>query len=105
MRGALPLFLTLGLILEEGFPIEHKNKIIDSVAEASHMAKISIVAGDTKVVPRGHIDKLFINTSGKDSMIIGEVTADNVGKVLLKTKIGGTRILSMLTGEQLPRIC
>jgi len=45
------------------------------------------------------------NIYGKRSRIIGEVTAENPGRVLLKTKIGGTRILSMLTGEQLPRIC
>jgi hydrogenase expression/formation protein HypE len=42
---------------------------------------------------------------GKRSKIIGEVTAENSGRVLLKTRIGGTRILPMLTGEQLPRIC
>jgi len=42
---------------------------------------------------------------GKNSKIIGEVTDQSPGRVLLKTKVGGTRILSMLTGEQLPRIC
>jgi hydrogenase expression/formation protein HypE len=42
---------------------------------------------------------------GKRSQIIAEVTAENPGRVLLKTRIGGTRILPMLTGEQLPRIC
>ena len=42
---------------------------------------------------------------GKDSRIIGEVTQDKPGRVLLGTKIGGTRIVPMLTGEQLPRIC
>lgn len=42
---------------------------------------------------------------GKDACLIGEVTSKNPGMVLLKTRIGGTRILNMLTGEQLPRIC
>ena len=254
MQGARPLYLTLGLILEEGLPLQDLTAIIDSLAEAAHEAKVSIVAGDTKVVPRGAVDKVFINTSGiglipegvdvsghnarpgdvliingnvgdhgmailskreglkfesplisdsaplnalvssilevsheihvlrdptrgglatalnevasrsgvgihlfeedipispsvaaaceilgldplyvanegkclvivsrddakkvlramkknnygKGSIIMGEVTAENPGRVLLKTKIGGTRILSMLTGEQLPRIC
>ena len=254
VQGARPLYLTLGLILEEGLPLEDLEKIVDSVAEACHEANVTIVAGDTKVVPKGHLDKIFINTSGiglipagvdvsahnarpgdriiinghigdhgmailsrreglefktplisdsaplnslvstildvsdtihvlrdptrggvasalneiagsskvgihlfeedlpirrstsaaceilgleplyianegkclvivsqgdcekvlkamktdrygKDSRIIGKVTAENPEKVLLKTKIGGTRILSMLTGEQLPRIC
>lgn len=254
MQGARPLYLTLGLILEEGLPLQDLTSIIDSLADAAHEAKVSIVAGDTKVVPKGGVDKLFINTSGiglipngvdvsghnarpgdvliingnvgdhgmailskreglnfesplisdsaplnalvssmlevsheihvlrdptrggvatalnevasrsgvgiklfeenvpispsvaaaceilgldplyvanegkclvivsrddakevlrtmrkhmygKGSIIMGEVTAENPGRVLLKTKIGGTRILSMLTGEQLPRIC
>ena len=42
---------------------------------------------------------------GKKARIIGEVTSGNPGRVLLKTKVGGNRILAMLTGEQLPRIC
>ena len=45
------------------------------------------------------------DTFGKDATIIGEVVADNPRKVFMKTLIGGTRIVAMLTGEQLPRIC
>jgi hydrogenase expression/formation protein HypE len=254
MQGANPLYLTLGLILEEGLLMEDLTRIIDAVAEASQEAGISIIAGDTKVVPKGHMDKIFINTAGiglipdgidvsshnakpgdvliinghigdhgiailtqreglrfknelvsdsaplnslvssilkvspeihvlrdptrggvatalneianhsgvginvfehalpiskpvlsaseilgldplyvanegkclvlvprkhadmvlstmkkhpygKNSEIIGEITSENPGRVLLKTRVGGTRILSMLTGEQLPRIC
>jgi hydrogenase expression/formation protein HypE len=254
MQGAHPLYLTLGLILEEGLSMEDLTRIIDAVAEASQEAGISIIAGDTKVVPKGHMDKIFINTTGiglipagvdvssqnakpgdvviinghigdhgiailtqreglrlktelvsdssplnslvssilkvrpeihvlrdptrggvatalneianhsgvginvfehalpiskpvlsaseilgldplyvanegkclvlvprkhadmvlstmkkhpygKNSEIIGEITSENPGRVLLKTRVGGTRILSMLTGEQLPRIC
>ena len=43
--------------------------------------------------------------SGRNAKIIGSVTRENPGKVFMKTRIGGTRILSMLAGEQLPRIC
>ena len=42
---------------------------------------------------------------GKNACIIGEVVADYPGKVFMKTRIGGTRIVDMLTGDQLPRIC
>ena len=254
MQGARPLYLTLGLILEEGLLMEDLTRIIDSVAEASQEAGIKIIAGDTKVVPKGHMDKIFINTAGiglipdgvdvssrnaragdvliinghigdhgiailtqreglrfktrllsdsaplnslvssilkvspeihvlrdptrggvatalneiadhsgvgihvfedslpiskpvlsaseilgldplyvanegkclvlvarehadmvlrtmkkhpygKNSEIIGKITTENSGRVLLKTRVGGTRILSVLTGEQLPRIC
>ncbi|EFK09013.1 hydrogenase expression/formation protein HypE [delta proteobacterium NaphS2] len=64
MQGARPLFLTLGLILEEGFPIKDLEKIIDSSAQAAEEAGVKIVAGDTKVVPKGNADKIFMNTAG-----------------------------------------
>ena len=64
MQGASPLFLTLGLILEEGFPLKDLEKIIDSSARAAEEAGVKIVAGDTKVVPRGNADKIFMNTAG-----------------------------------------
>ena len=64
MQGATPLFLTLGLILEEGFPLKDLEKIIDSSAQAAEEAGVKIVAGDTKVVPRGNADKIFMNTAG-----------------------------------------
>ena len=45
------------------------------------------------------------NPYGKDAAVIGEVVADNIGKVIIETRIGGVRIVDMLAGEQLPRIC
>ena len=42
---------------------------------------------------------------GKDARMIGEVVAEPAGAVLMKTRIGGTRVVDMLSGEQLPRIC
>jgi hydrogenase expression/formation protein HypE len=42
---------------------------------------------------------------GRQAVIIGEVTADHPGRVVLETRIGGSRIVGMLSGEQLPRIC
>lgn len=64
MRGARPLFLTVGLILEEGLPIEVLQKILHAMKRSADLAKVRIVAGDTKVVPAGKCDKIFINTSG-----------------------------------------
>ena len=64
MRGARPLYLTAGFILEEGLPLELLAQIVASMAEAAREAKVLIVAGDTKVVPRGKADKIFINTAG-----------------------------------------
>jgi hydrogenase expression/formation protein HypE len=64
MCGASPLFLSVGLILEEGFPISDLERIISSMSTAAERAGVTIVTGDTKVVPRGAADKVFINTSG-----------------------------------------
>jgi len=64
MRGARPLCLSLGLILEEGFGLDDLERIIISIAEACSASGVPVVAGDTKVVPRGKGDKVFINTSG-----------------------------------------
>ncbi len=64
MRGARPLCLSLGLILEEGMVLDDLEKIIISIGEACKKSGVPIVTGDTKVVPRGKGDKIFINTSG-----------------------------------------
>ncbi|MBF0481869.1 MAG: hydrogenase expression/formation protein HypE [Desulfovibrionaceae bacterium] len=70
MLGARPRYLTCGFILEEGLPIEDLEKIVASMGAAAAEAGVLIVAGDTKVVPRGMADKIFINTTG-----IGEIFA------------------------------
>ncbi len=62
--GGIPLMLSAGFILEEGFPMEDLKRIARSMADAAKTAGVSIVTGDTKVVARGAADGLFINTSG-----------------------------------------
>ncbi|MBI5804845.1 hydrogenase expression/formation protein HypE [candidate division TA06 bacterium] len=64
MKGAKPLYLSAGFIIEEGFPLETLEKVADSMAAAAKEAGVSIVTGDTKVVDKGACDGLFINTSG-----------------------------------------
>jgi hydrogenase expression/formation protein HypE len=64
MCGAEPLYLSVGFILEEGFPMADLDKILSSMGKAANSANISVVTGDTKVVPKGTADKIFINTSG-----------------------------------------
>ena len=64
VTGAVPLFLSSGFIIEEGFEIENLEKIVKSMEEISRQAKVKIITGDTKVVERGKIDKIFITTSG-----------------------------------------
>lgn len=62
--GATPLYLTCGMIIEEGFPIDDLQKIVASMKATADAAGVCIVTGDTKVVHRGAADKLFINTAG-----------------------------------------
>ncbi len=64
MAGAEPMFLTLSLIIEEGVALEILDKVIASVARSAIQCDVRIVAGDTKVVPRGAADGIFINTTG-----------------------------------------
>lgn len=64
MSGAQPLFLSAGFILEEGLPLEQLSAIVQSMEAAARRAGVALVAGDTKVVERGHGDGVYINTSG-----------------------------------------
>lgn len=64
VSGARPLALTLSLIIEEGLPIPLLEQILGSAARAARRSGVTIVAGDTKVVPRGAADGLYINTTG-----------------------------------------
>jgi len=64
VSGARPLYLSCGVIIEEGFAIEKLRRIAASMRRAADEAGVAIVTGDTKVVHRGAADKLFINTSG-----------------------------------------
>jgi hydrogenase expression/formation protein HypE len=64
VSGAIPRYLTCAMILEEGLPIDTLRQVVASMATAAAAAGVKIVTGDTKVVPRGGADKLFINTAG-----------------------------------------
>ena len=64
MAGARPIAISVGLIIEEGLPVRELKQVLESMRDAAKQAEVRIVTGDTKVVPRGKADKLFINTSG-----------------------------------------
>jgi hydrogenase expression/formation protein HypE len=64
MMGARPLWLSVGLIIEEGFSKADLTTILEDMRSAADAAGVKIVTGDTKVVPRGKADKIFITTSG-----------------------------------------
>ena len=64
VAGARPLALTLSLVLEEGLGAEELRAEVDAIAAAAAAAEVEIVAGDTKVVERGHADAMYICTAG-----------------------------------------
>jgi hydrogenase expression/formation protein HypE len=104
MCGAKPLYLSLSLILEEGFPMTDLERIVDSVKAAATEAGVQIVTGDTKVVDHGSADGIFINTSGVGSIPDGaDISGANARPgdvVILSGPIGdhGVAVMSKKEG-------
>ncbi len=105
MCGAEPLYLSLALIIEEGFPIDELEAILKSTARAARRAGVQIVTGDTKVVPKGAVDRIFINTSGigiiPEKVNVGPHRARPGDKVLLSGTIADHGVTVMTQREQL----
>jgi hydrogenase expression/formation protein HypE len=72
MAGGIPRYLSLGMILEEGFSREELGRILDSVRDTAGQCGVQIVTGDTKVVPRGAADGIYLNTSGIGARVPAE---------------------------------
>ncbi len=104
MCGATPLYLSCSFIIEEGFSLSLLKKIVLSMREASVVARVDIVTGDTKVVNKGAADKIFINTSGvgivEDGVNISGSNAKVGDVVIINGPIGshGIAVLSEREG-------
>jgi hydrogenase expression/formation protein HypE len=104
MSGARPLWLTAGFILEEGLEMAVLKRVVRSMAEAARAAGVQVVAGDTKVVERGHGDGIYINTAGVGVVMEGsEIGPDRARPgdvVLLSGTVGdhGIAVLSQREG-------
>jgi hydrogenase expression/formation protein HypE len=105
MSGAKPLYLSLAFIIEEGFSQSELNKVVDSVRKAADEAGVEIVTGDTKVVPRGGADRLFINTAGVGIIAEGvDISGSNArpgDRVILSGTIGDHGIAVISQREEL----
>ena len=99
MVGAKPLYITVGFILEEGFPLDDLKKVLSSMSDAAEKAAVKIVAGDTKVVNKGKGDGIFINTSGvgiiKKELDISPSRIKPKDKVIVSGPIGNHGISIM----------
>jgi hydrogenase expression/formation protein HypE len=104
MCGGSPLYLGVGLVIEEGFLISDLEKIIKSMGAAAEKAGVKVVTGDTKVVPKGAADKIFINTSGigpiPDNVDVGSDKAVPGDKIILSGTIAdhGITVLTQREG-------
>jgi hydrogenase expression/formation protein HypE len=81
VSGAVPLYISVSFILEEGFPVADLERIVKSLADEAKKAGVLIVTGDTKVVNRGKCDKLFINTAGIGRMRKNGINTSNAGSI------------------------
>lgn len=102
--GAVPKYLSLAMIIEEGLPLEDLSRVVQSIKAAAAEAGVKIVTGDTKVVNRGKADRLFINTSGigviPEGLDISGVNAQPGDVVMLSGSIGdhGMAIMAQREG-------
>jgi len=99
VMGAVPLYLSCSLILEEGFDFDSLGKILESMRIEADAAGVKIVTGDTKIVPKGKGDKIFINTSGigvfKNRLLRDEIKTGD--KIIVSGTLGdhGITIMSL----------
>ncbi|MDR3765048.1 MAG: hydrogenase expression/formation protein HypE [Acidobacteriota bacterium] len=105
MCGAKPMYLSCGLILEEGLPMETLWAVVQSLKQAAEAAGVQLVTGDTKVVDRGKGDEVFINTAGVGLIEHGLTIAPSSVKpgdvVLVSGDVGRHGIAIMATRQGL----
>lgn len=105
MSGARPLYLSAGLIIEEGLPMETLWRVVQSMQQAAQAAGVQFVTGDTKVVDKGKGDGLFINTSGigllEHDLVIAPRSVRPGDAVLLSGDLGRHGIAIMAVREGL----
>jgi len=107
VSGAVPKFLSVSFIIEEGFILNELEEIVKSMAAEAKNADVEIVTGDTKVVPRGKCDKIFISTSGigflrKEFQGIGEGIKVRPGdKVIVNGTLGDHSVAILSSRESL----
>ncbi len=105
VSGARPLFLSMGMVLEEGLPIETLKTILLSLKRAADYAGVKIVTGDTKVVPKGRGGGIYINTAGIGEIIFKHpITTNSVKEgdyVIVSGEIGAHGIAVLSARESL----
>jgi hydrogenase expression/formation protein HypE len=100
VTGAVPLYLSCAAIVEEGCPVDLLRRVAQSMADTAREAGVKIVTGDTKIVPHGACDKLFLTTAGvgaaRDDLTLGAHLAQPGDVILVNGALGdhGAAILA-----------
>ena len=104
MCGAEPLGFSVGLVLEEGFPMTDLHRVVASIAAASAQVGAPVMTGDTKVVDRGKGDGIYVNTSGigrvRDGVSVGPERAAPGDVILVSGPVGdhGIAVMAVRNG-------
>jgi hydrogenase expression/formation protein HypE len=105
MAGAVPMYLSAGFILEEGFPVADLSRITESMQLAAGAAGVQVITGDTKVVERGKADGCYINTAGigivERGTCLGVAGAQPGDAILVSGPIGDHGVTIMLARGEL----
>jgi len=102
VSGAIPRYLSIGFIIEEGFLFENLERILESINETAGKAGVRIVTGDTKVVEKTKCDGVYINTTGVGEIVrpllLSDVSSDDV--VIVTGTIGDHGTAVVLAREE-----
>jgi len=104
MCGAEPIGFSVGLVLEEGFPMTDLHRVVASIAAASAQVGAPVMTGDTKVVDRGKGDGIYVNTSGigrvRDGVSVGPERAAPGDVILVSGPVGdhGIAVMAVRNG-------
>jgi hydrogenase expression/formation protein HypE len=103
VMGARPAYLSAGFIIEEGFLLNDLERIVMSMQEEASHSGVMVVTGDTKVMPRGHLNGIVINTSGIGEVMYDGLSASNLAagdRIIVSGTIGdhGACILAAREG-------
>jgi len=104
MMGAKPRYMTCSFMIEEGFLYSHLEEIVMTMRDEMAKSGVKIVAGDTKVVPRGGVDGLFINTSGIGEIMCENISAHNLENddvIIVSNEIGNHGACILATREEI----
>lgn len=106
MMGAKPKYLTCAIIIEEGFEVEKLQMIVESMKKELEINGAIVVSGDTKVVPKGAVDQVFINTTGIGEIEYKGISSNNITSedvILVSRDIGchGATIFASREGIEL----